>query len=200
MPHLLSDSEQQTDFLYARICKIRIKRREISFTTFPVLKDGWCLFCNLFHYLPHFMNEAVSKYIVKSRTCIYIIAVTFYVIVHTDFMLSVMSHMKVINASRCIHKYENLKRKYTIAMQLFILTDNVCLTWKLIFTEQLCSLLLCPFCIWSFSTFSFENPHLKKYWPTAFCVLFLLLLMELCHIHCHKKINKLPQVLAISSN
>jgi len=183
-----------------------LKRREISFTTFPALKDGWCLFCNLFQYLPHLMNEAVSKYILKSRTYIYIIAVTF--LVGTRFLcnftywflMSVMSHLKVINASwGCIHKYENLKRKYTIAMQIFILTDNVCLTWKLMFTEQLCSLLLCPFCIWSCSTFAFENPHLKNYWPTTFCVLLLLLLMELCCIHCRKKINKLPQVLAIST-
>lgn len=58
------------------------------------------------------MNEAVSKYIVKSQTYIYIIAVTFCVIVHIDFMLSAMSYMKVINASRgCIHKYENLKKE-----------------------------------------------------------------------------------------
>jgi len=45
------------------------------------------------------VNEAVSKYIVKSLTYICIIAVTFlvgtgfYVIEHTDFMLSGMSRL-----------------------------------------------------------------------------------------------------------
>jgi len=36
-----------------------------------------------------------------------------------------MSHLKVINASRgCTHKYKEKKKK-KIAMEIFILTDNV---------------------------------------------------------------------------
>jgi len=37
-----------------------------------------------------------------------------------------MSYLKVINASRAsIHKYENLRGNCTIAMQIFISTNNV---------------------------------------------------------------------------
>jgi hypothetical protein len=80
MPHLLNDSDSsKLTFSMLGPAGSGQNGRDVSFTTFPLVKERWCLFCNLFHYLPHLMNYAVSKYVVKSWPRIYIIAVTFLV-------------------------------------------------------------------------------------------------------------------------
>jgi len=43
MPHLLSDGEQQNDFLYARICKIRTKRERNFLYSFSCTQR-WMMF------------------------------------------------------------------------------------------------------------------------------------------------------------